>query len=152
MFNLRGSAFGVTMNFGNGGLDEGTNANTIQAAAAFDYAIAGVMYTEAITDNIAMTACATQAALTTCLYLVSINAAGTHTITKGREVVTADLASGKDALQWPTCPAANCPWGAIRIETAAATTFTSGTTDLSAANITETYMNLATVPADSLTA
>ena len=152
MFNLKGSAYGITMALNSGGLAEGTNANTLQAAVAFDYAIDGLVYTEAITDNIAMTACATQAALTSCLYLVSINAAGAHTVTKGRDILTADLASGKDALQWPACPEANCPWGGFRVATAAATTFTSGTTDLSAAGITDTYYQLATVPADSMTA
>lgn len=124
--------------FGPAGLAEGTNANTLQVATAFNYRIGNLIYTKAITDNIAMTALAVQAVSTFCKYLVSINAAGTVTLTKGTEVAT-------DASVLPAVPASNCAVGYINVATDGSTTFTSGTTDLGAAGITDTYVDLAFV-------
>ncbi len=126
---------------GSAGLAEGTNANTIQIARAISYSIGGRQYNKAITDNIAMTALAAQAALTDCMYLVLINAAGTVSIVKGVEVANgagAALPDNPDATTY-------CVIGAFKIATAAATTFTSGTTDLSAAGITDTFYDLSHV-------
>jgi hypothetical protein len=125
--------------FGAAGLAEGTNANTIQIAAAVDYCIDGVVYLKAITDNIAMTALPVQAISTFCKYLVSIDAAGTVTLTQGNIAATAALALV------PSLPADSAPLGYVQVATDAATTFTSGTTDLGAAGITDTYVNLSSV-------
>lgn len=137
---------GVTACYSRAGLGEGTNPATILTAApngaGIDYAIDGIAYHKADGDNIAMTALPLQADLTTCLYLVQINAAGTISIKKGVEVLTADLTGGKAAVHWPDPDAANCPIGGFRIVTSAAT-FTSGTTDLGAAGITDTFFNFA---------
>lgn len=114
------------------GLAEGTNDHTLKTTVAITYNIYNSRLTKAITDNIAMTACTQQAAETFCYYLVSINSAGTVTTTKGT--------SGSYAL--PSTPAGNVPIGAFKIVTAAATTFTSGTTDLSAAGITATFYDM----------
>lgn len=65
-------------------LAEGTNAATIKTTAAVDFMINQLTYTKAATDNIAVTACAVQADLTTCMYLISIDSAGTVTTTKAR--------------------------------------------------------------------
>ena len=65
---------------GNAQLAEGTNANTIKTVQAIDFAINGIMYSKAATDNIAMTACAQQAALTTCLYTISVGSNITITV------------------------------------------------------------------------
>jgi len=139
--------FGGTVNLGKPGLAEGTNANTIKTVAATNYAINGLMYTKAVTDNIAMTAAATQPELTTCLYVVGANAAGTVSIVKGIEQLTADLVSGAKVLQFPTgrSPLV-CPLGYFKVVTAAATTFTSGTTDLSASGVTATYQDVFQLP------
>jgi hypothetical protein len=122
--------------YGACGLAEGTNANTLQVANAFSYRIGNLIYTKAITDNIAMTAAAVQAVSTFCKYLVSIDAAGAVTVTKGTEVAT-------DASVLPAVPASECAIGYFNIATDGATTFTSGTTDLGAAGITETFVDLA---------
>lgn len=114
------------------GLAEGTNDHTLKTTIAITYNIYNSRCTKAITDNIAMTACSTQAAETFCYYLVSINAAGTVTVTKGRD----------NAYSLPSTPSANVPIGAFKVVTAAATTFTSGTTDLSAAGITATFYDM----------
>ncbi|NOQ36070.1 MAG: hypothetical protein GQ569_09265 [Methylococcaceae bacterium] len=137
--------------FGNAGIAEGTNAATAQIATAFDFTINGMFYTKAITDNIALTATAQQAAETTCLYALSIDAAGAVTTTKGVEVSTTELANGQAGLTYPTtCPDDEAVFGVIKVATAAATTFTTGTTDLGAAGITDTYYNVSALPADNL--
>jgi hypothetical protein len=117
------------------GLIEGTNANTIKITNDIDYAIDGVLYKKAAADNIAMTAAAQQAISTYCMYLVTLDAAGTLTITKGTSVAT-------DTAVLPALPASNGAIGAFKIATDGSTTFTSGTTDLGAAGITETYYDL----------
>ena len=129
------------------GLAEGTNANTIQTASAITYMIGGQLYTKAATDNIAITAGAQQAISTYCLYLVTINAAGTVTTTKGTEL-------GTDTAVLPARPASEAVIGAFKIATDGATTYTAGTTDNGAAGITDTYYNLgfANSGADAATA
>lgn len=117
------------------GLAEGTNASTIKTVNTFQYSIGGQRYTKAATDNIAFTATAQQAISTYCLYLVSINSAGTVTVTKGTEVAT-------DTAVLPALPASSAPLGWVKVATNGATTFTGGTTDLSAAGITATFADL----------
>lgn len=133
---LRGQV--MNMAFWKADIAEGTNANTLQVATAFDYTVANVLYTKAITDNIAMTAAAEQAISTYCIYLCSIDSSGAVTVTKGSEVAT-------DISVLPAVPASECAFAAFKIATDGSTTFTSGTTDLGAAGITETYYDLSFV-------
>lgn len=133
------------MCFGRAGLAEGTGANTIQIAVAITFSIAGQVYAKAITDNIAMTALAVQAVLTKCMYLVLIDSAGAVSLVKGVEV-----ASGAQAfLPANPLPLTRTVIGAFRVVLAGAATFTSGTTDLSATNVTATYYNLSHAVADA---
>jgi hypothetical protein len=117
------------------GLAEGTNAATIKTVNTANYSIGGQLYTKAATDNIAITATAQQAISTFCMYLVSINAAGTVVVTKGTEL-------GTDIAVLPALPASSAPLGAFKIATDGATTYTGGTTDNGAAGITDTYYDL----------
>lgn len=133
---------GQTACLGKAGLAEGTNSATIQNATAIVYAIDGRAYSKAATDNIAITACAQQAQLTTCCYLVQINAAGTVSVKKGKEVLTADLGSSDNA-QWPAPDEDNCAIGGFTIATASGYTYTGGTTDNGATGITDTYYDFA---------
>lgn len=143
---------GGCMAFGSGALAEGTNAATLKTTATIPYMIDGMLYSKAATDNMAITACAQQAALTTCIYLVTLNAAGTLVVTKGREVLTADLAKGADSLQFPTKPASQAVIGFFTIITASGYTYTGGTTDNSATGITDAYYDAGMVPANPRTA
>jgi hypothetical protein len=133
---------GVTAAFAKAGLAEGTNAATIKIeapnGAGVDFAIDGVGYHKADTDNVALTAAAAQADLTTCLYLIQIDSAGTVSSKKGVEELNADLDSGKRVLHWPEPDDDQCPLGAVKVKLTG-TTFTAGTTDLGAANVEDTY-------------
>lgn len=117
-------------------LVEGTNANTMEIVNAIDFCIHGVLYSKAATDNIAMTAAVVQNVSTHCMYLVSIDKAGAVTTTKGAEAPVAD------DIFLPSTPADECVIGAFKIVTDATTTFTSGTTDLGATGITDTFWDL----------
>jgi hypothetical protein len=128
-------------------LAEGTNAATIKTTAAVDFMINQLTYTKAATDNIAVTACAVQADLTTCMYLISIDSAGTVTTTKGTEQKT-----GSDLpLLWPAVPANSAVLGAIKVVSSGAA-FTAGTTDLGAGTVTDTYYNYMALPSFTLMA
>lgn len=117
-------------------LAEGTNAATIKTTDACSYVIDGVIYEKAATDNIAITATTEQAVSTYRLYLVSIDAAGTVTVTAGTAVAT-------DTATLPALPASSAPLGYFKIATDGSTTYTGGTTDNGAAGITDTYVDLA---------
>ncbi len=162
---------GATWALNSGGLAEGTNANTIQIATAINYVIDGQFYNKAITDNIAISYSGPtvyQAAAggvggmnggftggvngSTRLYLICLSTAGAVSIVPGPIVDSVELAAGRVALQYPDAPIGVCPIGALRVALTANTAFTPGATDLSASGVTDTFYNLATVPANPLTA
>ena len=144
MHNLNELTFANALCLGNAQLAEGTSANTIKTVQAIDFLINELLYTKAATDNIAMTACAQQAANTSCLYLITINSSGTVKTSKGTEQLTG---SGQP-LFYPSVPANEAVIGGIKVALGA-TTFTSGSTDLSAANVIATYYNYMTLPSFS---
>lgn len=143
---------GVTANLAKALLAEGTNPNTIKTTNLTDYAIDSALFRKAATDNIAMNALAVQAADTTCIYLVQIDSAGAVTLKKGQEELNANLAGAGNtrALHTPEPDALRCPLGHVKVKTVAVT-FTSGTTDLSAAGITATYVDYFGMPKAPLT-
>jgi hypothetical protein len=129
--------------FGICGLVIATTSTKIKTATAVDYTINGLNYQKAATDNITITAGAVQAISTFCKYLVSVDAAGTVTTTKGNDGTTAALALLSDL------PANNAPLGYFQIATNGSTTFTAGTTALDAAGITDTYVDLGAIITES---
>lgn len=141
MHNMNEISAHNTLNLGNAVLAEGTNAATIKTTAATDFMIGELLYSKAATDNIAVDACSVQADLTSCLYLITINASGTVKTTKGTEQKTG---SGLPLL-WPAVPANEAVLGAIKVATSGAT-FTAGTTDLGAGTVTDTYYNYMALP------
>lgn len=153
--NLTNGAYGGTFCFSKAGLAEGTNAGTVKIVApngaGVDYAIDGVIYHKAEADNIAMTALSAQADLTSCLYTIALTSGGDLVITKGDEAVTADIDNGEASLQWPAVASGNCPIGGFRIDLDG-TTFTSGTTDLGAANVTDTFYDFFAIPPQGISA
>ena len=162
---------GATICLAAAGLAEGTNANTIKTTADITYTIDGRFYTKATTDNIAISYSGPtvyQAAAggiqsvnggftggvngSTRIYGIFLNASGAVSILPGPIVDSAELAAGRVSLQWPDAPAGVCPIGGLRIALTAGTTFTPGATDLSASGVTDTFYNLADMPANPLTA
>jgi len=144
------------MCLGKAGWAEGAGAGTILNVAAdgtafINFAINGILYVYADTDNVAITAAAQQATLTTCLYLITLTTGSVLATVKGTEVLTADITSGKKPLTWPAPAADTCPVGAIKVVCATPYTFTAGTTDLGATGITDTYYDLFAVPDTPIT-
>lgn len=132
---------------------EGTNPNTLKTTNAVNYAINGIMYTKAATDNIAFTAGHTAlAAGETCLFAVCLDASGNFSTIQGEIVTTADLAGGLVGLPWPTSVDGKVPVGFLRVQTNNAATFTPGSTDLGAADVVDTYLQAAGWPVTPLTA
>lgn len=149
MFNLSELVKGGTVCLSKAGLAEGTNSATIKTNApnggGTDFAINGKLYYKADTDNLAVTALALQADLTTCLYTVALDSGGNVTVTKGTAALTANLTAGLVGLTFPE-PAANCcPIGGFKIVTSGGT-FTAGTTDFSASGITATCYDFMAIP------
>ncbi len=150
MDNLDNGARAGTLCFSKAGLKIGnSDAKDVDIAApngaGVDFSIGGIMYHKADAADIAITAATAQAALTTCLYLVTLTSAGTLATVKGTEVTTANIGV-TDVLKWPEPAADTCPIGALRVLTAASTTFTAGTTDLDATGVTTTYIDLFAIP------
>ncbi len=142
---------GLTMAFGSGALAEGTNSGTIKSTATLPYAIGGIFYSKGATDNVTVTA-VPQKANSTCVYLITLNAAGTFGAVKGRDVLNAKLDVKDDWLEYPEVPdsaGAVCVVGALKVRNAQAANaqFILGTTDLSTSNVTGTFTNLASLPA-----
>ena len=109
--------------------------------AGVDYCIGGALYHKADTASIALGAQPTQAADTTCLYLVCLDAAGTVSVVKGKDVV-----NGSGVIYYPDVPAGKCAIGVIKVKTTAAVTFTGGTTAFDATGVTATFTDLFAVP------
>lgn len=155
MFNLDSSMRGGTACFSKAGLGIGSTATQVKIAApngaGVDYAIDGVMYHKADAATVAITAADEQAAGTVCLYLVCLDADGTLSTVKGTEVDSDDLTAGSEVIDWPTPTASTCPIGAVKVTTNSSTTFTAGTTALSATGVTDVYIDLFAVPTAPLT-
>jgi len=135
------------------GLGVGGTASIMRTTAGdgsgyFSFAIDGILYVEADADNQVAFTAATQAALTTCLYVCCITAGNVISVVKGTEVLTADLTAGKKALHWPTPTADTCAFGAVKV--VATAVFTPGTTALGTGNAA-TYYNLFSVPVSPIT-
>jgi hypothetical protein len=162
---------GFTAALNSGALAAGTTAGTVKTTVAVTYALDGRFYSKAITDNIAISYSGSsvyQAAAggiqavngafsggvngSTRLYLLNLDASGNVTILPGAIVDSAELAAGRVALQFPDTPNGVCTFGAMRIAVTAGTMFTPGTTSLAASGVTASFINLATAPANPLTA
>lgn len=135
---------GATMALCKAGIVIGDGAKTGVGIAApngagVEFAIDGIAYHKAdVATNAPLTG-GTVGLLSTCLFLVCVDSAGTLSFVKGDDVLTADLTAGNAVLRWPTPPAGTCPLGAVKVATASSATFIAGTTALDAADITDTY-------------
>lgn len=134
---------------GAAGLAEGTGANTFQIANILHYCINGRAYRKAVTDNIAFaaetsltSAFAAQAALKVAMYFFFIDTAGAVTVSQGTSYpATTQQDYVSRAIEWPEVANKAC-FGAMKIQTNNAATFTPGSTDLSATDVVDTYANV----------
>lgn len=156
MMNLNEAHKGGTFCLSNSGLAIGSTKSGIAIAApngaGVDYCINGLSYHKADAAHAAITAASAQPVLTTCLYLVCLNASGTVSSVKGADVLNADLDAGTKVLQWPVPVANTCPIGCVKVKCESTATFTAGTTLFDATNVTATYYNLFAIPSAPLTA
>lgn len=120
------------LSYGNIIEDAGT-AGKIDVQNALVYRIGGQVFTRAAGDT-ALTANTAQANGTTCYYLLSVDASGNVTCTKGDD----------DSTTLPDCPADEAPFGVMKVVATAA--FTSGTTDLGGQG---TFAHISFIPADN---
>ena len=127
----------------------GTTHTNLVTANAVDYSIDGKFYNLAAQANIAPTALPVQADLTTALYIVLVNAAGTITQVQSPVIVTADLTTNTNSLKFPNIAEGLCPIAYYKVATSGLT-FTNGTTALNAAGLTVTYVDVALLGVDSL--
>lgn len=145
---------GGTFCLSKAGLAIGTTASKAKIAApngaGVDYCIDGVLYHKADTDDCVLFTDLTQSTLTTCLYVVCLDSSGTVSVVQGAEVLTADLTAKTAVLHFPTIAATLCPIGYIKLAQTGA--FVGGTTLLSAGTVTDTYVDLFSLPARPLTA
>lgn len=141
----------LNRSFGDAGLAiHGTNKDNLLTATAFSFIVAGVPKNLAAQTEIVAPAATQQAADTDCWYLLSVDAAGTITFTKGVDHATTAVI--------PAPPAAEAVFGAVHVSLASGATFTLGTTDFNAPNVTSTYFDssyltaLAAIGATGITA
>lgn len=142
-----------TRNFVTAAIAIGTNKAKVKTVAAIQYCINGFIYTKAATDDLFVftTVAPVQGLLTTCYYLLCLDAAGASVVVNGTPMLTAAIT----ATNYPTVPAipvgtdgipTACPIGIVKVVCAAAATFTPGTTLLDAANVTATYKDISVFP------
>lgn len=116
----------------------GTASATFTTTVAISYVIDDALYSLAASSPLGIaTAPAAQVATTSCIYLVSVTAAGGYTWTKG-----ANVAYGSTPVA-PAVPADTCPIAEIKVDlTGAASSFTLGTTAHNAGGTTVTVTNV----------
>lgn len=114
------------------GLAASATSTKIKTTIDIIYFLYNAQYALDATDPITVTACAQQAVGKFCYYLVSVNASGTVTTTKGTN----------DTYALPATPADNVAIGAFKIVTDATHTFTAGTTAFDATGITASFFSI----------
>lgn len=135
---------------GAAGLAEGTNANTFKTSNILHYVINGRSYVKAATDNIAF---AVESSLTSaftaltakqvCVFFFFIDSAGTITVSQTTPTYDSQSASYVSrAYDWPEVANKACI-GALKLDCQNSATFTVNSTDLGAADVVDTFYNVA---------
>lgn len=151
MLNLDKDLRGGTCCLSKAGLQLGTTDDkdvdiAAPNGAGIDYAINGIIYHKADTDSAPITAGHEIAADYTAIILVLIDSAGTVSSVMGTAVPTANVTAGADVLVFPEPTANTCPIGFLQVSNGSASTWTSGTDEFDASDITTYYRDLFTVP------
>lgn len=147
--NLNGSN-GGTMGLSKAGLAEGAAANTFKTANTFLFTVDGVVYSLAATDNLAFSSGHTALGNNqTSVFAVWVDASNNITTTQGDVVDNSALTADTKALKMPDIVDAKALVGLIKVKTDVAT-FTAGSTDLGATNVTDTYYDCSLMPSAPL--
>ncbi len=128
------------------GLAEGTNANTFKTSNTLTFTINGVFKSKAATDNLAFSSGhSVVGQFQACLFGVWIDGSGNVSTSQGPIVAAGD-----------PCPVPGLPAGSVESDpvalvglikvTTGATTFTAGSTDLGAANVTDAFYDCMVMP------
>lgn len=129
---------------------KGSTASRITTTVAFEFTVAGIMYTSGALTNKTWGTVATsgvlltaQAAIEARWYCLSINSAGTFYVTQGPAAATVALAQKPDPYTSLTTGVIDTTvLGYISVVTANAATFTPGTTAFDATDVTSVFYNV----------
>lgn len=143
---------GGNRTFDKAGLTIGTDVAKFKTAATVDFTINGYMYNKGATDNIAFSSGHTALGNNeVCMFAVWLNTGGSFSTTQGPVVSQTDVTNGKNAVRMPDVIDDKALVGLIKVKTAIAT-FTPGTTNLNATNVTNTYYDVSLMPVNVITA
>lgn len=143
-YNLSGSNSGY-LSLTAAGLAEGTNSATFKTANTLTFVNNGVFKSKSATDNLTFSAGATVVGQNSaCLFGIWIDGSGNVTTSQG------PIVSAGDPCPVPGAPAVNLTLVGLIKVTTGATTFTAGTTDLGAANVTDVYYDCMDMPGSAL--
>ena len=145
---------GIRNLFGNmcftaGGLSIDASANDVETDNAVTFTVKGVFYSlSAITaiDISGLTGLSTTALADGKTQIFGFEAstdASTVTVVYGAQVTTADITAGTAEVSWPRASTTDhTVFGAVKVVNASSADFVLGTTNLSAAGITDTYYDI----------
>lgn len=123
----------------------GSAAAKVKTTAAISYSINGIMYTKGATDDLWVLSGKTVPASSTCYFLLCLDATGASVVVQGTSTGHGEIPKTSGI---PTA----CPIAELKVVTSAAGTFIPGTTELSAAQVTDTYTDLACIPVGGVAA
>lgn len=144
---------GGNINFTKAGLAQSGNcvAGNFKSTAPLNFIVDGVFNQLGIQDNIVFSSGHT--ALTgcnECYFAVWVNANNAIATTQGKIVDPAKLGGsggqGVNAVPLPDVVSGNALIGLIKVKAGTGVTFTPGTTNLNATNITTTFLDCSTMP------
>ena len=129
-----------------------TKVKTVEASGSngVTWSIDGLTYYKANTDDQFTLSGTALAAGEICMFLLGLNASGTATAVQSDIYTTTDIKNGLERIEFPQMTDGYCPIGCVVVETAAGYTFTPGTTELSATGVTDTYVDIKSIPTQGL--
>lgn len=122
-----------------------TNDQNLLTANAIVYSIDGKAYEKTATAEITTDALTQQAAGTSCMYVLAIDAAGTWTQLKGADILTKLVTDNVGTLKFPTLLTGTVAVAFYKVD--AVNAFTHGTTAFDASGVTTTFNDCAFLPA-----
>jgi hypothetical protein len=124
----------------------GGTATKARLSATVYYCINGKMYSKGTTDDVWTLAGSVVPVSSTKYFLLCLDATGTGVVVEGTSTTHGQIPVDANGL--PTA----CPVAELKVETDSTHTFTPGTTNLSAAGITDTYTDISVLPVGGVAA